>query len=100
MQQAEQGILHLLGLFAVHRMSSRVESTELNSGLRITRRRREMDRLGMDAGLSRRWSGFTLVELLVVIAIIAVLAALLFPVLSQVREKGRAGACLSNTNQI
>ena len=33
--------------------------------------------------------GFTLIELLVVIAIIAILAAILFPVFAQVREKAR-----------
>jgi len=44
--------------------------------------------------------GFTLIELLVVIAIIAVLAAILFPVFSQVREKARSTACLSNTKQL
>ena len=44
--------------------------------------------------------GFTLIELLVVIAIIAVLAAILFPVFAQVREKARATACLSNSRQI
>ena len=43
---------------------------------------------------------FTLIELLVVIAIIAVLAAILFPVFSQVREKARSLACLSNMKQI
>ncbi len=44
--------------------------------------------------------GFTLIELLVVIAIIAILAAILFPVFAQAREKGRQAACLSNVKQI
>ena len=43
---------------------------------------------------------FTLIELLVVIAIIAVLAAILFPVFAQAREKARAISCLSNSRQI
>jgi prepilin-type N-terminal cleavage/methylation domain-containing protein/prepilin-type processing-associated H-X9-DG protein len=45
-------------------------------------------------------SGFTLIELLVVIAIIAILAAILFPVFAQAREKARQTACLSNFKQI
>jgi prepilin-type N-terminal cleavage/methylation domain-containing protein/prepilin-type processing-associated H-X9-DG protein len=44
--------------------------------------------------------GFTLIELLVVIAIIAILAAILFPVFAQAREKARQAGCLSNTKQI
>jgi len=45
-------------------------------------------------------SAFTLIELLVVIAIIAILAAILFPVFAQARDKARAASCLSNTKQM
>jgi prepilin-type N-terminal cleavage/methylation domain-containing protein/prepilin-type processing-associated H-X9-DG protein len=44
--------------------------------------------------------GFTLIELLVVIAIIAILAAILFPVFAQAREKARQISCLSNEKQL
>src|SRR5258708_36272666 len=47
-----------------------------------------------------RLRGFTLIELLVVIAIIAILAAILFPVFAQAREKARAISCLSNSKQV
>src|SRR6202051_4392050 len=46
-----------------------------------------------------RKDGFTLIELLVVIAIIAILAAILFPVFAQAREKARTISCLSNVKQ-
>src|SRR5947209_7957704 len=47
----------------------------------------------------RRIRGFTLIELLVVIAIIAILAAFLFPVFAQARDKARSATCLSNVKQ-
>src|SRR5215213_5981908 len=50
-------------------------------------------------GSSRR-RGFTLIELLVVIAIIAILAAILFPVFAQARERARTSVCTSNVRQI
>ena len=55
---------------------------------------------GLMVRLRRRHGGFTLIELLVVIAIIAILAAILFPVFAQAREKARASSCMSNNKQI
>lgn len=50
--------------------------------------------------MRQRKSAFTLIELLVVIAIIAILAAILFPVFAQAREKAREASCTSNMKQI
>ena len=47
-----------------------------------------------------RRKGFTHIELLDVISIIAIMAAILFPVFAQAREKARQASCLSNCKQI
>lgn len=50
--------------------------------------------------IGRHRCGFTLIELLVVIGIIAVLAAIIFPVLSNARHKARKFKCLANLHQL
>src|SRR5262245_11847086 len=57
-------------------------------------------RTDMVKSIRNRRGGFTLIELLVVIAIIAILAAILFPVFAQAREKARQTTCTSNLKQM
>ncbi|MCX6344225.1 MAG: prepilin-type N-terminal cleavage/methylation domain-containing protein [Armatimonadetes bacterium] len=49
--------------------------------------------------MSKR-KGFSLIELLVVIGIIAILAAILFPMLTKVQDRGKQTKCLSNMRQL
>jgi prepilin-type N-terminal cleavage/methylation domain-containing protein/prepilin-type processing-associated H-X9-DG protein len=49
---------------------------------------------------SRTVKGFSLIELLVVIAIVAILAAILYPVLVSAKQAARYTKCLSNTSQL
>ena len=47
-----------------------------------------------------RTSAFTLIELLTVIAVIGILAAILIPVIGNVRQKADEATCLNNLRQI
>jgi prepilin-type processing-associated H-X9-DG protein len=51
-------------------------------------------------GRSEHQDAFALIELLVILAVVAILAAMLFPVFAQAREKVRAFVCLANLRQI
>jgi len=50
--------------------------------------------------MKAKQKGFTLIELLLVIAIIALLIALLTPVLRSAKERAHRAVCLSNLNQL
>lgn len=59
-----------------------------------------MDSMRNRSLTTARRAAFTLIELLVVVAIIAILAAILFPVFAQARQKARQATCQSNLKQL
>jgi prepilin-type N-terminal cleavage/methylation domain-containing protein/prepilin-type processing-associated H-X9-DG protein len=75
-------------------------SYQYRGDLSLSCRRGRRVRFGCSPYRRATGGGFTLIELLVVVGIIAILAAILFPVFAQAREKARQSYCLSNLQQM
>src|SRR5580765_1513400 len=73
-------------------------------GRRLYRRPARGDRINRMTGPAARRrvgiTGFTIIEVLVVIGIMAVLMAILLPVMERVRHRGYIQACASNLRSI
>ena len=82
-------------------MNSTITGCEIRTPARAAHASRKLVKPAfISAFTPRNCEAFTLIELLVVIAIIAILAAILFPVFAQAREKARQATCQSNLKQV
>jgi prepilin-type N-terminal cleavage/methylation domain-containing protein len=61
---------------------------------------KKADEMKLQLKFKKRLDAFTLIELLVVIAIIAILGAILLPVLQSAQERARVAQCLNNKKQL
>lgn len=67
--------------------------------MNVTRKENRSTKVRITAS-TRRPPGFTLIELLVVVGVLAILGAILFPVLANARRRGYQAGCTSNLRQL